>query len=155
MPITISEIKKSLENRDRAELLSYCMRMAKFKKENKELLGFLLFQEDDIEEFVARVKEESDLLFREINISNVYFIKKSVRKILRIINKYIRFAGSRQVESELLIYFCNSLIEFSIPLEKSRQLNNIYLAQVKKADAAIATLHPDLQYDLTKQKRLK
>lgn len=152
MPITISEIKKSLENRNKAELLTYCMRLVKFKKENKELLGFLLFEEDDIEEYVARVKEESDLLFREINMTNLYFIKKSIRKILRTINKHIRFAGSKQVESELLIYFCNSIIAFSIPVEKSRQLNNLFLAQVKKIDTAITTIHPDLQYDLNKQR---
>ena len=152
MPVTISEIKKSLENRDRSELLNFCMRLAKFKKENKELLGFLLFEENDIEEYVARVKEESELLFKEINMSNVYFIKKSVRKILKTINKHIRFAGSKQVESELLIYFCNSLKAYSIPLDKSRQLKNLYLGQVKKVDAATAALHPDLQYDLSIQR---
>ena len=45
---SINEIKKELEQRSNTELLSFCLRLAKFKKENKELLTFLLFEADDI-----------------------------------------------------------------------------------------------------------
>jgi len=147
---SIIEIKKDLEKRDSNELLEYCLRLARYKKENKELLAFLLFESDNIPVYLENVKQEIEQQFMEINKSNIYFIKKSVRKILRSINKYIRFALSKQIEAELLIHFCNCLINFSIPLKKSRQLMNLYENQLKKIDAALSTLHPDLQYDFKK-----
>ncbi|MEO6814352.1 MAG: hypothetical protein ABI172_10505 [Ginsengibacter sp.] len=147
---SINEIKKDLENRDRKELLGYCLRLAKYKKENKELLAFLLFESDNVNNYVQNVKQETNALFEEINRSNIYYIKKSIRKILRNINKHVRFALSRQVEAELLIYFCNCIKTYSIPVKKSRQLINLIESQQKKIDTALSSLHPDLQYDLRK-----
>jgi predicted GTPase len=150
-PASINEIKKELQKRNYQELMEYCLRLARFKKENKELLAFLLFQSDNIPAYMDQVKQEIDTQFEEMNKSNIYFIKKSVRKILRTINKHIRFSSSKQSEAELLIHFCNRLDKYAIPLKKSRQLTNLYHSQVKKIEATLATLHPDLQYDLKKQ----
>lgn len=151
MAITIHEIKKDLETRDRKELLDFCIRMAKFKKESKELLGFILFEEENINEYTAKVKQQMDELFEEMNKSNLYFIKKSCRKILRMVNKQIRFSSSKQVEAELLIYYCRCMIFYSIPVNKSLQLANLLATQHKKINTALSVLHPDLQYDLRKQ----
>lgn len=148
---TINDIKKDLEKRSANELLSYCLRLAKFKKENKELLHFLLFESEDTATYIDNIKQETDEMFLEINMSNVHYIKKSVRKILRYLNKHIRFTGSKQIEAELLIHFCNGILTNSIPLKKSRQLSNIYESQLKKIEVVLATLHPDLQYDLKRQ----
>jgi hypothetical protein len=149
--VSVNEIKKDLENRDFKELLEYCLRLAKFKKENKELLAFLLFDSDDISGYIENIKQETDEQFRLINKSNIYFIKKSVRKILRNVNKHVRFSLSKQVEAELLIHFCNCLIKYSIPIKKSRQLLNLYESQLKKIGQVLSALHPDLQYDLRRQ----
>ena len=148
---SIHKIKKDLEKRDKKELLAYCLRLAKYKKENKELLGFLLFEADDLTGYIEKVKQETDTSFQEINKSNVYYIKKSVRKILRNVNKHIRFAASKQAEAEWLIHFCNCFQTYSIPVKKSRQLLNLFDNQLKKIEAALSSLHPDLQYDLRKQ----
>jgi len=149
--VSLNEIKKDLEKREFKELLAFCLRLAKFKKENKELLDFLLFQSDDLFNYTESIKKETETLFEAINKSNIFYIKKSIRKILRFINKHIRFASSKQVEAELLIHFCNCILKYSIPLKKSRQLLNLYEAQIKKISLALSTLHPDLQYDLKKQ----
>ena len=148
---TLNNIKKDLEKRDVNELVDYCLRMAKFKKENKELLGFLLFESGDINDYVANIKAETEDLFAEINMKSIYYIKKSVRRILRNVNKRIRFSMSKQVEVELLIHFCNCIITHSLPLDESVQLNNIYKAQVKKIEEALSSLHPDLQYDFKRE----
>ena len=148
---TLNNIKKDLEKRDVNELVDYCLRMAKFKKENKELLGFLLFESGDINDYVANIKAETEDLFAEINMKSIYYIKKSVRRILRNVNKHIRFSMSKQVEVELLIHFCNCIITHSLPLDESVQLNNIYKAQVKKIEEALSSLHPDLQYDFKRE----
>ena len=151
---TIHEIKKELEKKEGRELVSYCLRLAKFKKENKELLDFLLFQSGDVEEYVENLKAETEELFAAINYSNIFFIKKSIRKILRMLNKHNRFILSRQVEAEILIHFCNCILKYPVPLKKSRQLQNLYNTQLAKIEAALLTLHPDLQYDLRRQLNL-
>ncbi len=148
---SINEIKKDLEKKDAKQLLFICLRLAKFKKENKELLAFLLFDADNVSEFTENIKLEMDELFSEINKSNVFYVKKSVRKILRMANKNIRFTLSKEVEAELLIHFCNCIIIHNIPVKKSRQLMNLYDTQLKKIEAAISSLHTDLQYDLTRK----
>jgi hypothetical protein len=148
---SINELKKELEGRSHIELLSSCLRLAKFKKENKELLTFLLFEADDITTYIENVKQEITGFFGEINNSNIYYIKKSVRKILRHVNKHIRFSASKQAEAEILIHFCNSIIDYPIPLHKSRPLLKMYEMQIKKIDESLSTLHSDLQYDLRKQ----
>jgi hypothetical protein len=148
---SVNEIKKELEKRNHSQLLSYCLRMAKFKKESKELLSFLLFDADDIPGYIENIKSEMNELFIEINTSNIYYAKKSIRKILRLVNKYIRFIASSQAEAELLIHFCNSIRNFSIPVHKSNQLSNLFKNQINKIDKTLSSLHPDLQYDLKKQ----
>lgn len=148
---TISEIKKELEKLEFKELLEVSLRITKFKKENKELLSFLLFDSDDISSFIQKVKSEVEEQFLQINKSNIYFIKKSVRKILRNVNKQIRFSASKQVEAELLIHFCNCIISNSIPIKNSTQLHNLYKNQLKKIEDTLLLLHPDLQYDLRRQ----
>ncbi|MGN6264949.1 MAG: hypothetical protein ACTHM5_04715 [Ginsengibacter sp.] len=148
---SIQEIKKALSDTNSKILLEYCLRLAKYKKENKEMLSFLLFEADDVPNFISEIKKETLEQFGQINKSNIYFIKKSVRKILRDINKQIHFAMSRQAECELLIHFCNCFALHSIPVSKSRQLMNLYQSQLKKIEKALSELHPDLQYDLNKQ----
>jgi hypothetical protein len=76
--------------------------------------------------FIEQVKLEIDSQFETINFSNIYFIKKTLRKILRTTSKFIRLTGSKQVEVELLLYFCKTLISKEIPITKSSVLNNIY-----------------------------
>ena len=148
---SLNDIKKELSNHNSEDLLEYCLRLARFKKENKELLQYLLFEAEDISTYIKEIKNEIEEQFLQMNKSNVYLIKKSVRKILRNINKQIRFSMSRQVEAELLIQFCNCIIKHSIPIKKSRQLNNLYENQLKKIDKSLSSLHPDLQYDLKKE----
>ena len=150
MVASLSQIKKELENRNKTELLEDCLRLVKFKKENKELLSFVLFDSHDLPSFIEKVKAEVDALFEGMNMSNVYFIKKTTRKILRNLTKYIRFTQSKEIEAELLIYFCNCFHRYKIPVNRSKQLLNIYNGQLKKAESALDALHPDLQYDLRK-----
>ena len=148
---SINEIKKELVLKERKELLEFCIQLSKFKKENKEFLSFLLFQKDDLPAYILQVNEQTNELFENINTSSVYFIKKSVRKILRLINKHNHFTQSPEVEVETLIFFCNCFSQYHIPIQSSVQLKNIYQSQLLKIDKALAELHPDLQYDLRKK----
>lgn len=59
--------------------------------------------------------------------------------------------ASKQAEASILMHFCKELKNSSIPFQKTAALTNIYLQQIKKIKAAIATLHEDLQYDFQQQ----
>jgi hypothetical protein len=131
---SINEIKKELIQKDRKELLEFCIQLSKYKKDNKEFLSFLLFQKHDLTAYILQVNEQTNGLFENINFSSVYFIKKSVRKILRLVTKYNRFALSPEVEVETLIFFCKCFIQYHIPIQNSVQLKNIYQSQLLKID---------------------
>lgn len=148
---TIHEIKQELLNAKPAELVELCLRLGKFKKENKELLTYLLFEANDEQDYISSVKKLIDEDFATINLSHLYFAKKSLRKIVRIINKYCRYSGIKETELELRLYFCTTLKESGIPVKQNAVINNLFLGQLKKINAVLATLHEDLQYDYLKE----
>ena len=148
---SISEIKQELINTPANQLIELCLQLAKYKKENKELLTYLLFESYDQEAYIKNVKADIDEQFENVNKQNLYFAKKSLRKILRVTSKYIRHTGSKQAEAELLIYFCGALKQSGIAIHKSTALKNLYQQQLKKINKAVATMHEDLQYDYLKE----
>ena len=146
-----AEIKQELKKLSQSELLETCMRLARFKKENKELLSFILFESNDIEEYIRACKEDLDELFDTVNTSHLYFAKKTIRKILRQINKQVRYSSNNQVEVELLMHFCERLQQKVTNFVKSPALFKLFLTQVKKLKAAIEDMHEDLQFDYQKE----
>ncbi|MEO7530629.1 MAG: hypothetical protein ABIS69_04435 [Sediminibacterium sp.] len=144
---SIQELKQELQATSQTKLLDLCLRLAKFKKENKELLTYLLFEAHDEEAYIAGVKEMIDEGFTELPKASTYLTKKSLRKILRIANKYTKYTGAKQVEAALLIYFCQQMKDRIPNITRSTVLHNIYLQQIKKINTALKTLHDDLQYD--------
>ena len=148
---SVNELKEELKQLPAGKLVELCLRLAKYKKENKELMNYLLLESGNEQGYISEVKNEIAEEFGTVNSSNLYFAKKTIRKILRIANKHIRYIGTKQAEAELLIYFCAVLKNSGIPYEKSTALNNLFHAQIKKASKAIDTMHEDLQYDLKKE----
>jgi hypothetical protein len=144
---SLNEIKKELAELDSKAVQNLCMRLAKYKKENKELLTYLLFEAHDEAAFVNNVKTEMDDLFQGLPTGNVYYIKKSLRKILRIVNKQIKYSGLKQTELELRLYFCGKIKEANVPLRSSTVLYNLNEGQVKKIKASLTYLPEDLQFD--------
>ncbi|MBC8034902.1 MAG: hypothetical protein H7Y03_12195 [Chitinophagaceae bacterium] len=144
---SLHELKQELTNLPASELINICVRLARFKKENKELLTYLLFEAFDETAYIGLVKAEIEESFELVNTSNIYFAKKSLRKILRTVSKYIRYTGSHQAEVELLIYYCRKLKDSGISLTRYPVINNIYQAQLKKINKVLETMHEDLQYE--------
>jgi hypothetical protein len=147
---TIQEIKQELLAIPHNELVELLLKLSRSKKENKELLTFLLFESNDIAGYIEGVKIEMETTFLDINVSHVYFAKKTIRKVLRITNKYIRFSGSKQAEAELLIHFCKLVKDSGIKIDKNPALKNLFQNQLKKIEKAMESLHEDMQYDLNK-----
>jgi hypothetical protein len=150
---SISELNKQLQQLPPKKIAEICIRISKHKKENKELLDYLLNESDDEESFREKIKRETEQQFQEMNRSNLYLAKKSLRKILRTINKNCRFSGSKETEAILLIHFCQTLKKSGIPFYDSQVLINMYANQQKKIATAISKLHEDLQFDYEKELR--
>jgi hypothetical protein len=148
---SIQELKQELSTLKTGELTTLCLRLARFKKENKELLTYLLFEAHDEENYIREVKAEVEELFGTINLSHLYFAKKTLRKILRVINKFSRYSGNKQTDLELRIFFCRQLHDSGIPFKRNTVISNLYDGQLKKIYAVLHTLHEDLQHDYSKE----
>ncbi len=146
---SISDIKKELKFKSPEELMELCLRLARFKKENKELLTYLLYEQVDEEAYVAAVKNEMDIQFEAINQQNYYWMSKTIRKILRMVKKYIRYSQSKTTEIELLLYFCQKILALKPSIKKSNALNNLYERLRISIAKNIQKLQDDLQYDYT------
>ncbi len=144
---TVRELKIELNNCSQQELVALCLRLSKFKKENKELFTYLLYEASDEDNYIASVQQEITKEFGLINTSSYYYIKKSVRKILRISKKYIRYSGKKETEVEILLHFCSELKKVRPSIKNNRMLTNIYDRQINSITKTIRTLHEDLQYD--------
>ena len=57
---SIRELKTELQRRAPRESMELCLRLARFKKENKELLTYLLFEAQDESGYINSVKGRID-----------------------------------------------------------------------------------------------
>ncbi|MBL7767990.1 MAG: hypothetical protein JNK20_03405 [Flavipsychrobacter sp.] len=144
---TVHEIKEALQALPPGKLVDITLRLAKFKKENKELLSYLLFESEETDRYVGELKLEMETEFATMNISHVYFAKKTLRKILRNVNKQARYIGNKESETALLLHYLRLLKDSGLPVQKTPVLMNLYLMQLKKTKKLIESLHEDLQYE--------
>ena len=144
---TIVTIRKALTHLDRQALQQLCLRLARFKLENKELLTYLIFESEDELQYVQSIKSQLDKLFDEINTNRYFFIKKSVRKILRRIRKFSRYSNASETEVELLLYFCCKMKTIQPSIFNNKTLTNLYNRQVEASRKKTLKLHEDLQYE--------
>ncbi len=145
--VSVITIRKELKHNSNEELAELCLRLARFKKENKELLTYLLFESHNESGYIQTVKQEVDEQFKTINTDSYFYIKKSVRKILRNIKKYNRYSLNKETEVELLLYFCEKLKDFNPSIKRNVTLTNIYNRQIDFISKKVSVLHEDLQYD--------
>ncbi len=144
---SLNDLRKSLNSLNSKEIRELCLRVARYKKENKELISYLLYYKGNEPDYIRSVQDEIDIQFGALNRSNSYFTMKGIRKVLRITNKFIRYSGNKQTEVELLVYFCTKLRDSGIRLNSSTSLFNLYQRQIQKIQKAITALHEDLQFD--------
>lgn len=148
---SLKEIKTELHALDPATVLDLCMRLAKYKKENKELLTYLLFEANQEHTYIENVKAELIELFEAVPKSNVYLQKKVLRKILRMANKQIKYSGIKQTELEVRIFFCTKMKDSRVPLTRGTVLFNLYQQQLKNINNALDKLPEDIQADYQRE----
>lgn len=145
-PEKLSDIKKELLSQDAKQLSEICIRMAKYKKENKELLDYLLFRSDDPMQYAESIKSELEGEFKSLR-THYYYSLKSLRKILRLMNRYVKYTGSREVEMEMLLWFCRNFLIYADTRSSNKVLKALFIRQVEKISKLFPKLHEDLQFD--------
>lgn len=147
---TVNEIRKELQHQDTDVLKDICLRLIKYKKENKELVTYLLYESNDEAGYVSAIREEMAEEFKTIKAQqNAYYIKKTLRKILRWVNRQVRYSGIAETEIEIRIEFCALMKSHRVPRQPGTVLGNIYTQQVKKINSLVAKLPEDKQADFS------
>ncbi len=146
---SISDIRKELTTLKKEEVITMCLKLSKFSTQNKEILSYLLFYSELEKEFLIEVKDEISADFNSITNNNAYFIKKTIRKILRYIQKYSKYCSSKDIEVEIRLHFCKIFSEKGFLKLKDQVIQNIYQREISKIEKCISMLHEDLQYDYT------
>ncbi len=149
--VSLAQLKKELQTLPHPQLVDTLVRLGKFKKENKELLHYLLFEAHDEQTYINNIKAEVELQFAEVNRTTVYFAKKTIRKILRGIGKQIKYSGKPETAVELLIHFLQQFKKLPDHFYESTVLVNMYAAQLKKINKELGKLHEDIQYDYQRE----
>ncbi|WP_317043036.1 MULTISPECIES: hypothetical protein [Nonlabens] len=141
------EIRDELKSRSEDDLRQVIQRLARFKKENKELLTYILFEADYEQGYVDRIKAYIDEKVLEVNTSNLYYGKKNIRKLLKEVKKFIRYSGNKETEVQLLIHFVYALRENVPKVFNSKVIRDLVARQITLIKVRISTLHEDLQFD--------
>jgi len=150
---SIAELRRAIRNVPSGDLPDLCLRLARYKKENKELLSYLLFDADDEPGYIRNVKTEIDQHFADLSRTTPYLAKKSIRKALTFTNQRIRYSGLKRTETELLIYFCNKFRK-EVPFRHNVTIKNIYTRLIIRIKKTITLLHEDLQFDFGEEVKL-
>ncbi len=150
-PSSIADIKQELLQLPPRQVLELCLRLARYKKDNKEFLCYLLFHAEDVQGYIESVKTIIDELFTELPKASKYQNHKALRKILRLISKYSKHISSKQADVEMLIHFCKKVKGSGIQIYKSPALTRLYTTQLKNIHELVQALHEDLHFDYNKQ----
>ena len=146
----LQDIKKEIQHLPNEQLTELCLRLVRYKKENKELLAYLLFEAANEQAFVEKVKGEAGFMLSQLP-SHSYQAAKSVRKVLRLISKYTKFIASKPAEIDLLISFCHHYLQYINRNTSYKPMRLILVRQVQKINAQIKKLHEDLQFDYAQE----
>lgn len=143
---SIKQLKDTLSTLGREELTRLLLRIVKFKKENKELLTFLLFEADDLDAYVYEISLEIKDEFENYRLKTAYYKRKGCRRILRVLKKYIKYAADKEVEVRLLLAYVTMVAE-SKTFISDKVIQKIAFRQLLLAEKSIVKLHEDLQYE--------
>ena len=144
---SIPQIKKELQFLSQKELIELCLRLGKFKVENKALLTYLLFEANNEDTYIENVKLTISEQLSTINTNSYFYMKKSIRKALRQLKNYIKYSQKKTTHIELLLFFCETLNELQPNIHENKMLSNLYHRQICNIKKLILSVHEDLQFE--------
>ncbi|TAF47108.1 MAG: hypothetical protein EAZ51_07060 [Sphingobacteriales bacterium] len=144
--IKLQAQKKEIAKLDKQTLANICIRLAKYKSENKELLNYLLFYSYDNQPYIDTLKLDITKAFG-FTTQNEYTISRLLKNLLTHLNKHLKFIADKNLEAEILLAFCNAFIE-KIDMRGSYiPLVQVLYRQLVKICKVVEKLDEDLQFD--------
>ncbi|RYZ26262.1 MAG: hypothetical protein EOO10_16045 [Chitinophagaceae bacterium] len=148
---SVKQIKDELQQLSPNELVNICLRLSKFKKENKELISYLLFDASDEPGYVDEVKKNLADEFSTVNVKSLYITKKNLRRIIRIANRFMKYTDQPETPVQILLFLCVEMKKLPVNYSRSTSLANILSATRNKLLKHIEALHEDLQYEYKRE----
>jgi hypothetical protein len=142
----LSDLKKELLELSKPELIQLCLRVAKLKRENKELLAYLIFDSEDPLFYAQKLKPEIKEVFEQ-PFQHAYYLTKSIRKAKRLITKYYRFTSNKQGETELLIYLVEEFYLSWRNEYRYQALGKVIFRCLEKAQSNLKKIDEDFRAD--------
>ncbi|MFN8337587.1 MAG: hypothetical protein U0T36_01055 [Saprospiraceae bacterium] len=144
---SLSQIKKELAEYSPNQMIELIIRLMKHKVENKELVSYLLFDADDIAEFLSLIKMEIDEIISQLDFREGFHSKRGLKKCLRSITKYSKFMASKDAEVELLVHFCKVVRTKCGQHYCPKPIQLIFHQTIEKIKKLLPSVHEDLQND--------
>lgn len=144
---SLAQIRKELKTLSREEIVELCEKLIKYKRDNKELLNYLIFESIDEDAYAEAIKQDVSEAFANTNTRGFYLAKKSIRRALRIADKYIKYSEVPETELDVRLHFCEEMRNLEIDFRRSKVMSNLYERQVVKIQDAYSVLHEDLQFE--------
>ncbi len=145
------QIKEELKSLSQKAVMELCLRLIRYKKENKELLSYILFDAHDRQSYVNAIRHELDEEFAALPRNSRYLAKKGLRSMLRNIAKYSRYMGEKEAEAQLRLHFCQNMKQQGMAASIHGAHYKLFAAQLSKLQNLVDELHEDLQFDFQKQ----
>ena len=142
----LSDLKKELLELNKPELIQLCLRVAKLKRENKELLAYLIFDADDPLFYAQKLKPEIKEVFEQ-PFQHAYYLTKSIRKVMRLITKYYRFTANKQGETDLLLYLVEEFHQSWRYEYRYQALGKVIFRCLEKAQTNLKKIDEDFRAD--------
>lgn len=148
---SVDTIKAELKQMPPKQVLDLLLRLARFKKENKELLTYLLFESADEESYIQQIKQEIKEELEKIDGLPAYQYKKQFRKIQRKINKPIKYTGSKSSAVELYMHMLKIINEKKKTVFVRSFLEKTVQQYVNKIEKILPGINEDLAHDIKTQ----
>ena len=140
-------IRKEMSSLSHKEITELCIRLIRFKKENKELADYFLFEKHQEHSYLLAAKSEIQSLFGNIQTTQPYLVKKSIRKIIRLAERYSKYAANPIIFIELYLEIMQHIQEYFPHWKQVVPLMKITESLEKKSRRLLPKLHEDLQFD--------
>ena len=147
---SLQEQKKELHQLSKTELEAICLRFARFKKENKELLEFVLFHQGNPQAYADALKKDLEEVFKSLSGAN-YTDAKKLRKITKALNKHAKYMQNPTLEVDLWIWFCLTYCDSMAAKSTAQVIRNFFVKAVLKVEKMQSKLHEDLAFDVAQE----
>lgn len=144
--IKLQTQKKEIAKLDNKHLAEICIRLAKHKTENKELLNYLLFFSYDNELYIEDLKQDIAIVFNHLPIGE-YASTVQLKKLILRLNKHLKFVADKSREAEIITNFCHTFMEHINIRSHYSPLIQVLYRQFSKLNKVILKLDEDLQFD--------